>query len=114
MTSSVGPLTKHFFKKCGYKDAQITSWSAQTRLLQDIGLAGDSAWEEFTTMHREFGVDLTGFEVGRYFPPEVSHDTFILRLFAWTKCGRRVKEKYPPITLEMVEEVLRNKRWKYG
>jgi hypothetical protein len=29
---------------------------------------GDSAWQEFTTVHRVFGVDLTGCAVDKYNP----------------------------------------------
>lgn len=47
MASQVGPLTKAYLKRCGYSDAHIAKWDSDTRLFQDIGLVGDSAWDEF-------------------------------------------------------------------
>jgi hypothetical protein len=76
-------------------------------------LAGDSAREEFETLRREFGVDLTNFNLAKYFPSELSNDTFIATLFGWIKFGQRVRQKYPPITLSMIEEVLSCKTWKF-
>jgi len=111
MKSRVGPLTAEFFKKCGYDDARIRSWSGETRLLQDLGLTGDDAWDEFTAMDRDFGVDLTGFSVDRYFPPELSRENLIVRLFGWTRAARRVRDRYPEITLDMVEATLLSKKW---
>lgn len=111
METSVGPLTTMYLERCGYTEGQIGRWDGETRLLQDIGLAGDNAWDEFSLMRQEFGVDLTGFEMDTYFPSELSWETLMVSLFWWTKVAHRIKDKYPPITLAMIERVLVTKRW---
>ena len=112
--SEVGSLTRSFMKRCGYTDAQLAVMSGDTRLLQDIHLTGDNAWDEFTILHKEFGVDLTGFNVDDYFPAELSNATLVIRLFRWTKYGAALLEKYPEITLNKIERVLQIKRWRCG
>lgn len=77
-----------------------------------MGLIGDSAWDEFTLMHKEFGVDLTGFNVDDYFPAELSNERLIIMLFRRTKYGQARLKKYPEITLDKIERVLQAKRWK--
>ncbi|MCC8968403.1 DUF1493 family protein [Bradyrhizobium sp. Pear76] len=113
MGTPVGPLTKMYLSRCGYSDSQIDSWNSETRLLQDIGLAGDNAWDEFSRMHREFGVDLTGFEVDRYFPPELSWTNLAMSLLWRTELGNRLRNKYPPISLGLIECVLAAKKWEF-
>jgi hypothetical protein len=111
MTSPVGPLTARYLARCGYKPEQIRKWSGGTRLLQDIGLTGDNAWDEFTIMHKEFGVDLTNLAMDRYFPSELSTEALILRNLWRTKMAERIRQKYPEITLEMIENALAAKAW---
>jgi hypothetical protein len=114
MTPPVGHLTARYLARCGYKPEQIKEWSGCTRLLQDIGLTGDNAWDEFTLMHKEFGVDLTHFAMDRYFPSELSSDSLILNFLWRTPLAERVRQKYPEITLEMIERVLTVKAWPNG
>jgi hypothetical protein len=64
-------------------------------------------------MRLEFGVDLSGFEIDRYFPRELSPKALIVSCLGWTPIGRRIKESYPAITLEMVETVLFERKWIY-
>ena len=104
MINHVGPLTTEFLKRCGYSTNKINAWTGETRLFQDMGLSGDSAKEEVETMRREYDVDFTGFSIERYFPSELSNDTFVSTLFGWSKFGRRIKEKYPAITFSMIEK----------
>ncbi|WP_442755793.1 DUF1493 family protein [Methylocystis sp. JAN1] len=113
MVSPVGPLTRVYLRRCGYGESEINKWNGGTRLLQDIGLVGDSAWDEFTRMHRDFGVDLTELEIDKYFPPELSGARLVVSFFGWTEFGKRLKERYPAVTLDMIETTLAAKKWKF-
>lgn len=115
----IGPQALGYLKTCGYAATKIDSWSSKTRLLHDIGLCGDSALEDIKILRDEFGVDLTGFEFEKYFPDELSTDAFLLtvlrvpRSFGLRAIRTRVYNKYPEITLEMIESVLNHKKWLY-
>src|SRR5271155_5346168 len=110
MTDPIGPLTREYLRRVGYTPRKISSWCGQTRLLQDIGLSGDNAWDEFKVMHRDFSVDLTGFHFDYYFPSEFSHEPLVLTFLPRTGWANGIKRKYPEITLGMIEEILARKR----
>jgi len=111
MVEPIGPLTRAYLERLGYSARKIDGWSGQTRLLQDIGLTGDNAWDEFQILHRQFGVDLRGFSIDTYFPPELSTEAFILSFLPRSRWAAHIRRRYPEITLSMVEDVLRRKRW---
>ena len=56
-------------RKAGRTPAQI---SMQSRLFQDLGLAGDDAAELLDELSWEYKIDLSTFEFSDYFPSEPS------------------------------------------
>jgi hypothetical protein len=59
-----------YLRKLGYSEQRIAGMSMHTRLFHDLGAYGDSAIEDMQLLEEEFGVDLSGFEFAKYFPPE--------------------------------------------
>ena len=108
---SVGPLTTNYLLRCGYQPDHIAGFSGNTRLLHDMGLFGDDANEELSVLTNDFQVDLSKFHFRKYFPGETGWDHFILTFLKNTRLGRRVMDSYPPITLDMIEEVMDKKKW---
>jgi hypothetical protein len=113
----VGELTSAYLKKCGYSTATIDSWTSGTRLLHDIGLCGDDVLDDFKVLHDQFGVDLSGFEFKKYFPSELSTDALLLTLRPFLRAVglqrliNRVYKRYPEVTLETIESVIKQKKW---
>jgi hypothetical protein len=68
MSNELAPRTIAYLKRIGYSDRDISSYSRDTRLLQDIGLYGDSAIQELQILAKEFGVDFSGFDFDKHFP----------------------------------------------
>jgi hypothetical protein len=112
MPDPVGALTRAYLTRVGYTTQKIDSWNSRTRLLQDVGITGDNAWDEIQIMHREFGVDLTGFFVDDYFPSELSTAALVLRFLPRSGWAGRIRQRYPELTLSLVEEILGRKRWR--
>lgn len=109
----VGPLTTEYLRRRGYKREQINRFTGETRLFQDIGLYGDNADDDLRALEQEFKVDLSSFPFHRYFPGETGLHHFILTFFWRTKWGENVRQKYPPLTLDMIEESMNKKRWAF-
>jgi hypothetical protein len=65
-------------------------------------------------MHREFGVDFAAFNFEKHFPSELSWDAFLITVLGWTSFGRRIMDKYRPVTFQMIEAVLVAKKWVHG
>lgn len=133
----VGPLTTALLVKEGYAPKEIAAMSGETRLLQDLNLCGDDFWDLTCSMESTFGVDLSTAMGNNYYPSEHSNDAYIitfkhhflsgilasvLGLFGLYKRlpsfeERRLKrlreayDRYPEITLDMIETMLKEKRW---
>jgi hypothetical protein len=112
MTKPVRPLTKRYLERCGYSPEVIAGFTGDTRLFQDIGLFGGNAYDELRLLERDFEVDFSSFPFQKYFVTEKwGLDHFALVFLPMSNWASRVKEKYPPITLDMVEQVIAQKRW---
>lgn len=116
-TRSVGNRAVAYLLRCGYTPEKINSWTSETRLLHDLGLCGDDVSDEFAILNGEFGVDLSGLELTKYFPSEHSADAFIitlrrpLRAVGIGQLVDRVFRKYPALTLGMIDAALSHQRW---
>lgn len=115
--TTVGDRTVAYLERCGYTAQKINLWTSETRILHDLGLCGDDVSDEFAILNREFGVDLSGLEMAKYFPSEHSVDAFIislrrpLRAVGLGQLVNRVLGKYSPLTLGMIEAALLHQRW---
>jgi hypothetical protein len=109
--SSVGPLTIQYLQRCGYSEKQTARFDGGTRLLQDVGLFGDNAYDELELLAKEYGVDFSGFDIQKYFPGNFGREPFVLTFLPSSTWADRVRKRYPPITFDMIESVIANKKW---
>lgn len=100
-------------ERCGYSREKISTFSGGTRLFHDVGLFGDNAYDELILLRNEFGVDFSKFEFRKYFPGNFGWDALILRMFWQSKWAGQVRQKYKPITLSMLGDVIREKKWAF-
>lgn len=113
MSTLLGTLVKSFLLSCGYREEKISKYSGETRLLHDMGVYGDDAKEDCEILQRRFGVDLSTFPLFKYFPSEFGFDSTIIVLLGWTRLGDSIKNKYPPVTLDMLEQTMQAKKWTF-
>jgi hypothetical protein len=114
MTEPLGPLTTRWLKCCGYSDAQIAGFNNETRLFHDLDLYGDNALDELEFLANDFGVDFSDFHFDRYFPGNFGRDPFVLTLFKPSRFAAAIREKYPPVTMDMIEKTITQKKWTFG
>jgi hypothetical protein len=105
----------HHLQRCGYKSVDLENWSGETRLFQDIGLYGDNAADDLELLRREFAIDFEGFPFSKYFPNDFSFSwqTFVLNFFWRSRWAEEVRGRYPPLTLEMLDVAIREKKWPF-
>ena len=105
-----------YLRKLGYSDQEIDHLNMDTRMFHDLGLYGDDAADAFWLLQNKFGVDLSSFDIDRYFPPEFEGKTkfeAFLRNIATPQATRllRVRDSYEPLTLDMINRSITNGRW---
>ncbi len=81
-------------RQIGEPESQL---SLETRLLQDLGVAGDDAQLLFASFAKRFGVDLTGFNLNDHFPCE----------YLWFSRG----PDYVPVTVGDLLGAAEAKKW---
>ena len=81
-------------RQIGEPESQL---SLKTRLLQDLGVAGDDADLLFASFAKRFGVDLTGLNLSDHFPCE----------YLWFSRG----PNYVPVTIGDLLRAAETKRW---
>jgi len=115
MQKPLGPQAIKHLETCGYSAQKIAKLSGDTRLFHDMNLFGDNIADEFQLMQKEFGVDFNTFHFSKYFPSEVGYDWehFVLLFLRGTRWAKKAKDKYPPITLDMIEQTISQKKWTF-
>lgn len=77
----------------------------QSKIYQDLRIAGDDAWELLERIRHDFGVDFTGMNFANYFPSEGEVQIERLeRLF-------RFAPKRKPLTVGHLLQVIEVGRW---
>jgi len=99
--------------RCGYRDDQIQNFNADTRLLQDRRLFGDNAHDELRVLEKQYGVDFSDFSFDKYFPGNFGWDHFVLTFLPRTQIAKKIVDRYPPITLAMIEKLIAEKKWTF-
>jgi hypothetical protein len=102
-----------FLVRCGFKAEEIAGMTLETRLLHDLGLDGDNFFDTVATLQHEFGVDLSGLKWSRYAPTE-GEKLFPLSVIKSIRNLVGRPQEYDPLTLGMIAEALRQKKWPYG
>jgi hypothetical protein len=115
---SVSENVRDFLRACGFSKEIIDSATPQTRILHDLGQTGDDFLDTIEVLHTKFDVDLSQMDWRRYTPTELHWDSLVFRdkrvfgFFSPAYVERRLA-KYEPVTLAMIEEVLRTKKWNF-
>ena len=107
----IGDQTANWLLKLGHAPERVRTLTNDTRLFQDLNFWGDNADDDLMALARLYGVDFSTFPFLKYFPVQFGRDSFILTFFWWTRWGHQVREKYPPITLGMIERTIEQGRW---
>jgi hypothetical protein len=116
MTSELSIELQEYLKHCGLSERRIAQCSGNTRMYHDLGLYGDIAETCMEVLADHYHVDLTGFEFDSYFPPEFAGKNALISIFLsivpFAGYLARQRGKYSPLTLEMIENVMRAKQWR--
>ncbi|MBZ2206371.1 DUF1493 family protein [Massilia soli] len=116
MASDLSNELRQYLKRCGLSERKISRCSGNTRMYHDLGLYGDIAEAFMQELVDHYHVDLSGFEFDKFFPPEFAgKNAFIgalLSVVPFASYVVRQRGKYLPLTLRMMEDVLRTKQWR--
>lgn len=86
-----------------------------TSLYHDLGMYGDTALENIEQLQEKFGVDLSGFDFDKYFPPEFEgrnrFEAYLITFVPFLGTILRRRRTYASLTLEMINSSIRTKRW---
>lgn len=116
MGNPLSPELREYLKRCGLSENKISQCHSGTRMHHDLGLYGDVAESYMEILRDQFHVDLSGFEFEKFFPPEFAGGNWLIRTLLWIvpfagQAARR-RTEFLPLTLEMVDEALRHKRFR--
>lgn len=105
-----------YLSKLDYSAPEIARMSMNTRLFHDLGFYGDTAEDLMWVLDRKYGVDLSGGRLDRYFPPEFEGTNkwtaFVGNLAVPIQSRlTRDRDRYPPLTLGMINMWLLERRW---
>lgn len=114
MTDQISPKVLEWLVACQYPQPLIDSYSTKTRLVQDIGIVGHALEEQLQVLRDVFHVDFSGTSFAKYFPSPLGLEAVIISVWPRSGWAKKILERYPPITLGMVDEAIRNKRWMVG
>jgi hypothetical protein len=116
MASELSMELREYLNRCGLSVSKIEQCSNSTRMYHDLGFYGDIAEANMEVLSYHYLVDLSGFEFERFFPPEFAGKNQLARVLLCfvpfvDKAVRNTCE-YLPLTLGMIEQAIRAKRWK--
>lgn len=95
-----------------WPENRIHGWTKDSLLLHDLGFIGDTVREHFVVLEKNFRVEIQDFDIGKYFPSELSLDSLIITIHPLLKYLRldslaeRVLDGYPPFYLGWIEEAI--------
>ena len=105
------PKVVEWLVACEYPRELIDSYRIETRLVQDIGIVGNALEEQLQILRDVFHVDFADTSFANYFPSPLGIEALVISVWPRSSWSRRILERYPPITLGMVDEAIGNKRW---
>jgi hypothetical protein len=118
MGSELSVELREYLKRCGLSEKNIAQCGGNTRMYHDLGLYGDIAEAYMGVLVDHYQVDLSGFEFEKFFPPEFAGKNMLTRALLWIAPfagdAARQRGEYSPLTLGMIECVIRTKRWDRG
>jgi hypothetical protein len=115
MTNELSIELREYLKRCGLSRRKIAQCSRETRMYHDLGLYGDIAEAYMEELVDHYHVDLSGFEFDKFFPPEFAGKNRLigglLSIVPFANYVARQRDEYLPLTLRMIERVMRTKQW---
>ncbi|WP_411885984.1 hypothetical protein [Polaromonas sp. YR568] len=115
MENELSAELREYLKRCGFSKGKIAKCNTGTRMYHDLGLYGEIAETCIDMLAHQYQVDLTGLEFEKFFPPEFAGKSMLTRTLLWVMpfAGKAVRQRgeYLPLTLGMIEKVIRTKRW---
>ena len=112
----VGKKTKEFLMLAGFKEKEISSFSGEMQLYNDLKWDGDDALDYLLVLESKFSIDLSKLELKKYFHSEGEllepfpikwAKWIMLRYFGIGEPPRKLR----PLTFDMIEQVLEAKEW---
>ena len=97
----------------GHPPEKVASFERTTRLYHDLGWHNDSFDEDVWAIFRHFNVRVPSTRLGPYYPGMATWDHFVTTFFGWTPYGRRIREKYKPLTFGMIEDDIAKGVWHF-
>lgn len=111
MANQIPPKALEWLVACQYPRGLIDSYRQETRLVQDIGIVGNALEEQFQVLRDVFHVDFSGVSFAKYFPSPLGIEALVISILPRSRWAKKILERYPPITLGMIDEAIRNKKW---
>lgn len=115
MANELSTELREYLKRCGLSEGKIAQCSVKTRMYHDLGIYGEIAEDCIDVLTDQYHVDPGGFEFEKFFPPEFAGKSMLSRVLLWIVpfAGKleRQRGEYLPLTLEMIENAMRAKRW---
>jgi hypothetical protein len=104
-----------FLKLGGIRQAQIEGCDLNTRLFHDLAIYGEAAEDCMKILEDVYHVDMTNFDFDTFFPSEFPGRTRLTQALLWHIPFARYflerKVMYEPLTLAMIETVIRSRQW---
>lgn len=116
MANELSIELRECLKRCGLSERKIARCNGNTRMYHDLGLYGDIAEAYMEELADHYHVDLSGFEFDKFFPPEFAGKNALLAalfsILPFAGYLARQRGEYLPLTLTMMESVMRAKQWR--
>jgi len=110
------PEVRDYLKLCGLAERRLAQCSGSTRMYHDLGLYGDIAEAYMEALVDHYHVDLSGFEFEKFFPAEFVGKNVLTRTLLWlvpfAGSATRQRVEYLPLTLKMIDRLMRTKHWR--
>lgn len=103
-------LFTKYINDSGLTDYYKSELGLKARLFHDLGMYGDIAESCIETLRDSYNVDTSNFQFDKYFPQEFVGDSLfekaVLSFIPFPSSKRMSKEKFKPLTFEMLRESL--------
>lgn len=117
MENKFSTAVGEYLRNCGVSKGKISECHSDTRLYHDLGIYGDVAEACVEVLIRDYGVDMSGFDFDEFFPQEFSGENSFTRVVGWVLpfVAQKIRSgrEYSPLTLEMIDHLMRVKRWDF-
>ncbi|GHT99893.1 hypothetical protein FACS1894154_07900 [Betaproteobacteria bacterium] len=108
---------REYIKLCGLNESKIDKFGVHVRMYHDLGVYGNAALSCLEILKSRFQVDLSDFQFDRFFPRECVKSRMLAHVLRIPLVGAlvkvRLRDKYLPLSLDMIDDAIRERRWNY-